>query len=163
MGQRNKQRRIANLIRRFPKLISLPYRLFRFVQTKYTVGVVGVVFNEKGQVLLVEHVYHPKLPWGLPGGWVNHNEDPKIAVEREFTEELSLKVEVCQILSIEKTYHNHLDIAYLCHSSEAIGELSDELLDYQWFNLEQLPTIKSFHYQAIQESYRIFRDRKQIV
>lgn len=62
------------------------------------VGVVGVLFNEAGQVLLVEHVFRPHFPWGLPGGWIGRGEDPAAAVQREFGEELGLEIVVKQLL-----------------------------------------------------------------
>ena len=44
----------------------------------------------QGQVLLVEHVFHPYAPWGLPGGWIDRNESPsQTAVIRELQEELN--------------------------------------------------------------------------
>ncbi len=62
------------------------------------VGVVGALFNETGQVLLVEHVFRPHFPWGLPGGWIDRGEDPAVAVQREFAEELGLEIVVKQLL-----------------------------------------------------------------
>ena len=62
------------------------------------VGVVGALFNEAGQVLLVEHVFRSHFPWGLPGGWIGRGEDPALAVQREFVEELGLEIVVKQLL-----------------------------------------------------------------
>ena len=86
------RQQLAQIIRRFPTLMLIPYHAYRFIQPKYSVGVIGVVMNSDGKILLVEHVFHPRLPWGLPGGWINFNEDPAEAVERELSEELALDV-----------------------------------------------------------------------
>jgi ADP-ribose pyrophosphatase YjhB (NUDIX family) len=129
----------------------------RFLQPKYTVGVVGVIFNEKGQILLVEHVFHPARPWGLPGGWIGGNEEPALAVSREFREELDLDIEVEMLLLAERSERNHLDLAYLCQQRGAIGQLNSELLDYRWFDPLDLPPLTGFHYKAIQRALQVVR------
>jgi 8-oxo-dGTP pyrophosphatase MutT (NUDIX family) len=88
------KRRLANWIRRSSLLrwgLWLGVQLFI---PRQHVGVVGALFNETGQVLLVEHVFRPYFPWGLPGGWIGRGEDPARAVEREYQEELDLQIEV---------------------------------------------------------------------
>jgi len=64
------RQQVAFVVRRVPLLIKVVYYAYRFFQPKFTIGVVGLVFNAQHEILLVEHVFHPKLPWGLPGGWV---------------------------------------------------------------------------------------------
>src|SRR5688572_19247724 len=146
------RQQLASLIRRVPTLMLIPYYTYRFFQPKYSVGVIGVVINDEGKVLLVEHVFHPRLPWGLPGGWINFNEDPAEAVERELSEELALKVDAHRLLLMQRTQFNHLDIAYLCQAENEIGNLSYELLDYAWFAFEDLPQLHKFHYEAIKRA-----------
>lgn len=141
--------RIAMLIRRFPLLIQGPYYVYRFFQPKYTLGAVGVVLDTSGRVLLVEHVYHPRLPWGLPGGWVGFNEDPGAAVIRELHEELGLIVESCLPLHIQRTQYHHVDMAFLCQVSTPITTLSAELLACRYYSVADLPRLHRFHYQAI--------------
>jgi 8-oxo-dGTP diphosphatase len=141
--------RMAQTIRRIPGLIRLMYYPYRLVQPKYTVGVIGIVFNDEDKVLLVEHVFHPVIPWGLPGGWVNNNENPASAVQRELREELELQVEAQKLIRMEKTEYNHLDMAFLCHASNGIGSLSFELIGYRWCDTAELPQLHRFHYDAI--------------
>ena len=148
------QRGMARLLPRIPGLIPLSYPIYRFFRPKYSMGVVGVLFNPAGEVLLVEHVFHPRIPWGLPGGWVDNNEDPKIAVCRELREELSIKATIVSVIVVEKTIYNHLDLAFLCRTQDDIGTLSYELLNYRWFPLQQLPLLHRFHYDAIHQAKR---------
>ena len=61
---------------------------------KNHIGAVAAIFNEAGQVLLVEHVFRPYYSWGLPGGWVNKGESPAHTIKREVEEELNLKIQV---------------------------------------------------------------------
>jgi 8-oxo-dGTP diphosphatase len=146
------RQQLASFIRRFPTLMLIPYYSYRFFQPKYSVGVVGVVLDSESRVLLVEHLFHPRLPWGLPGGWINTNEDPAQAAVREISEELELEVEANLLLVMKRTQFNHLDIAFLCRANGDIGQLSYELLGYKWFSFEELPTLHPFHYQAIKKA-----------
>lgn len=148
---------LSNTLRRFPWVISGLYIVWRLFQSKYSLGVVGVLFNAEGDVLLVEHVFHPKKPWGLPGGWVNHKEDPADAIRREMHEELSLDITVGPLLLAEFHKGNHLDLAYLVDQTNEIGALSYELLGFRWYSIESLPRLYTFQQRAIQAAI-IFRE-----
>ncbi len=132
--------------------MAIPYRVVRFFQPKYSLGAVGVIFNDAGEVLLVEHAFHPQTPWGLPGGWVSRNEHPADTVQREIREELSLDVSIRELVLVDVPYPNHLDVAFLCDATGEIGALSYELLSHQWVAPDQMPLILSFHYHAIQQA-----------
>lgn len=142
-------KRTSHFFRKYPALMQIPYYAYRFFQPKFTIGVIGVVINHHGKILLVEHVFHPYHPIGLPGGWVNRNEDPQKAIIRELHEELSLTVTPQAIIHSERTQYNHLDIAYLCRPLSDVGDLSFELLGYDWYELDQIPHLHAFHRQAI--------------
>lgn len=141
--------RLAAALRRVPNLLKLAYYVYRFFQPKYTIGVVGIIFNDAREVLLVEHVFHPRIPWGLPGGWVGFNEDPQTAVTRELAEELGLTVSNLQLIHVEKTQFHHLDLAFTCHANNEVNKLSVELLGYRYWSLDQLPRLHGFQYRAI--------------
>lgn len=145
-------RKLATALQKAPWTVSLARVIWRIGQPKFTAGVVGVVFNEAGQVLLVEHVFHPYAPWGLPGGWIDRGENPAEAVQRELREELELVVEVGPILVTDISYYNHLDLAYLCYATNTIGHLSRELLAYEWFDTDHLPKLHPFHHHAIRQA-----------
>lgn len=150
---------LATLIRKIPLLMRIPYYVYRFIQPKYSVGVVGVVINEAQKVLLVEHVFHPILPWGLPGGWIGFNEDPQLTVEREIMEELGLAVTVGELLIVTRTQYHHLDFAFLCTPSGEISTLSYELLGYAWYKRRELPTIHRFHHRAVEAAFTILDNK----
>ena len=149
MAQKAFLRRVSTLLRKAPWMASSAMLLWRWRQARFSAGVAGVVFNLEGQVLLVEHVFHPHAPWGLPGGWVDHRESPANALRREMKEELALDVNVGPVLLVELDFGNHLDLAYLCHATSPIGRLSSELLDHGWFDTVSLPRLHKFHYYAI--------------
>ena len=127
--------------------------IFRGFQCRYTVGVAAVILDSSERILLVEHAYHPRYPWGLPGGWIDHDEEPRLAISRELKEELQIDAGDIRILHISKTARNHIDLAYLCEARSPIGKLSHELLNYRWVARDELPAIKTFHRQSINVAF----------
>lgn len=129
--------------------MRLPYLAISRAQARFTVGVAAVILDDEGRVLLVEHAYHPRFPWGLPGGWIDADEDPSAAITRELSEELQLDVRVLRVVHTAKTVPNHIDLAFQCAATSPIRKLSHELLDYRWVAPDRLPEIKRFHRHSI--------------
>lgn len=92
------KQRLSHLLRRVAPLRWLMLLTVELFGPKNHVGAVGVVFNDDGEVLLVEHVFRPNYNWGLPGGWVERGENPADTVRREFEEELGVGLEIKQLL-----------------------------------------------------------------
>jgi NUDIX domain len=63
---------VGKIWRKTPHFIRL--RIIRLSQTKFTVSVGAVVLNEKGEILLLDHVLRPASGWGIPGGFINGGE-----------------------------------------------------------------------------------------
>lgn len=147
---------VANLIRRAPWVGYMGQAAYRILQPHVTVGAVGAVFDAQGRLLLVEHVFHPRFPWGLPGGWMGRREAPGDTVRREVIEETGLHVEIVKPLAIVPTVmlRNHLDVAFLCElapeSEGAQVKLSGELLDYRWADPFHLPPLGEFHTRVVE-------------
>ena len=153
---------LATVIRKTPLLMRIPYYLYRFIQPKYSVGVIGVVVNAEREILLVEHVFHPTLPWGLPGGWIGFNEDPKETVAREIREELGLAITVDELLIATRTEYHHLDFAFLCTPVGEVTTLSYELLGYEWVKRQNLPRIHGFHYRAVEAAFMMLEEKETV-
>jgi 8-oxo-dGTP pyrophosphatase MutT (NUDIX family) len=142
--------RLANTVRTYPWIMVTLQRLYRLTRPRYTVGVKAVLFNARGQVLLVEHVLHPHHPWGLPGGWVDRGERPRDSMARELQEELGLAVRVGPVVHVEELGGMpHLDLTYLCETQQSVGRLSGELLGYAWYDVDALPDVFSTQREAI--------------
>lgn len=150
-------RRLASFLQKAPWIVGAARLVWRFRQPKFSAGVVAVIFDQNDQVLLVEHVFHPYVPWGLPGGWVDRRENPNEAIKRELREELELDTEVGPVLLVEVDLGNHLDFAYLCYAQNQVGKLSKELLDYAWYPVDAMPRLPRFHYDAIHHALRFRR------
>jgi 8-oxo-dGTP diphosphatase len=150
------KRQVAGLIQRAPWLWQFSQMVYRLWQPWVTVGAVGAVMNARGQLLIVEHVFHPMFPWGLPGGWMARNEEPQETVRREILEETALRVEIVKPLLITQapSLKRHLDVAYLCllppDFDERMIHLSSELLDYQWCDPQHVPPMALFHRRVVQ-------------
>jgi 8-oxo-dGTP pyrophosphatase MutT (NUDIX family) len=137
---------MKKLVERRPWIAIGVQRLYRRFQPRYTIGAVGILFNEKNQVLLVEHAFHTIFPWGLPGGWVDGNELPSRAVEREFREETGLHVAASYPIDVWGTHYwrNHIDLAFLVTLTEPAPDelvLSSELTSYRWTDMDDLPPL----------------------
>jgi ADP-ribose pyrophosphatase YjhB (NUDIX family) len=138
----------AKVLRRVRRLAgeSAPLRWLvrgaaRIVAPSHRVGAVGVVFDPAGRVLLVEHAFRTDFPWGLPGGWVEHGEEPRDAVARELREELALEVVVgdlveCAVVGRVRTSTHpvHLGLAYACELTSGADHSSIEALAIEWID-----------------------------
>ena len=125
---------------------------------RFTAGVVGVVVNEAGKILLLEHDFHTIYPWGLPGGWIDRRENPGDAAVREVMEETRLSVVAERPLVVRSNPHrSHLDFAYLCrlNGSGDVNYLSYEILSAAWIDPSQLPPMAPFHRQAVEAALSV--------
>jgi 8-oxo-dGTP pyrophosphatase MutT (NUDIX family) len=95
------KRYLAKGLQRFPPLRWSLRLAVKLLAPRNYVGVVGVVFDQRGRVLLAEHVFRTDFAWGLPGGWLERGEDPTQAIQREIEEELNIKVQVKKLLLCE--------------------------------------------------------------
>jgi 8-oxo-dGTP pyrophosphatase MutT (NUDIX family) len=106
-----------------------------------TVGVRALVFNEQGQVLLVQHTYTPG--WHFPGGGVDHKETTKQAALREAYEEAG--IETHDEPTLMGVYHQTIRgaddyvVLYLIHSFIQHKAHSPEIAEVCWGDPDKLP------------------------
>jgi 8-oxo-dGTP pyrophosphatase MutT (NUDIX family) len=88
-------------------LLRLGYRVayrcinaYAFVRRPRVRGVMCVVSDGGGRVLLVRHTYGDRLAWELPGGWVGRSEEPVDAARREAFEELGVAIDGWEPLGV---------------------------------------------------------------
>ena len=107
-----------------------------------SLGVKAVIFNNKQQVLLIQHTY--RVGWHLPGGGLIAGETPRAAVCREVLEETGLKIFNPLLVSalLNKWRHQH-DYVLLYKVTDFLGapKIQDhhEIANIGWFNLSRLP------------------------
>jgi ADP-ribose pyrophosphatase YjhB (NUDIX family) len=157
-------RRIRTIAAEFPPARWCVRGAARLVAPKHRIGAVGVVFDDEGRVLIVEHAFRTDYPWGLPGGWVETAENPADAVARELREELKLDVEVGPLVLCgtigrvrTSTHPVHLGLAYACRLRGGGRERSLEVLAYEWIDPATVAgrPLAEFQRRAIIEAARL--------
>jgi 8-oxo-dGTP pyrophosphatase MutT (NUDIX family) len=110
-------------LRRRPRsaaLLRLGYRVayrllqaWTFLRRPRVRGVMVVVSDPAGRVLLVRHTYGDRRRWELPGGWVRPDEDPVAAARREVREELGIDVAIRPAGTVDGEWdHKHERLSY---------------------------------------------------
>ncbi len=130
---------IARIVRFTPvrQLMGLGVRM---IVPRHRTGVLVVGFNDKGQILMLRHVFHPFAPWGLPGGWLERGEAPADCANRELYEETGLTAELGPIVySSFESIPAHIGISFVADINPAELVLSAEIIDADWFEPSNLP------------------------
>lgn len=138
---------MTSLFARLWKLLPIPkiwqLRFMRVVQDQFLVGVTGVIFNEKDEVLLFRHTYRNDYEWSLPGGYVKGKEHPKEGLEREIEEESGFIVSADTRYNIRADRETaRLDIVYVGKFLGGSFKRSSEVSQAQFFSFSSLPDIR---------------------
>src|SRR5262245_48260124 len=129
---------IGSIWRRIPPRVR---RLsMRMTHAKFTVTVGGLVFNEQGLVLLLKHRFRPGSGWGLPGGFLEADEQPINALRRELREEIGFEVEEIEVFSSRSFRRTRqVEILFCCRATGEPTPLSLEVERAAWFSPGSLP------------------------
>lgn len=149
------QRRLTTWLRwrPFNRIMRLGIQL---VVPKHRVGVSVVALDEQRRVYLLNHVFHPYVPWGLPGGWLKRHEAPQAGLKRELREETGLSVEVGPVLCVQQEGDPvHIGIVFLGRLGPETEILSLEIASSGWFGPDDLPSqLLPFSRQAIETAWQ---------
>lgn len=105
----------------------------------FQVGVVGIITNDAGRVLLLHHTYRA-TPWGLPTGFLERGEQPIDALSREIMEEAGLSVTLNpRPIVFTEPGRPLLNIAFQGTFAGGRFEASAEVSEARWFALDDLP------------------------
>jgi ADP-ribose pyrophosphatase YjhB (NUDIX family) len=111
-------------------------------------GVGGVIFNDRGEVLLVKRRHEPlALQWSLPGGGLDSGETLEAGTAREIKEETGLIVEVGPLIEVfdrilldedaNVRYHFVL-VDYLCRPIGGVLDAQSDVSECAWVALNRL-------------------------
>lgn len=135
-----RKEKVAAIVR-FPLVSSLLELAVRITVARHRTGVAVVCLDEIDRVFLLRHVFHPAVPWGLPGGWLSVKEKPSTCALRELKEETGLSASLGPVVHVTRLNRpDHIVIAYLATVNGGIPNLSHEILEADWFDLDNLPS-----------------------
>ncbi len=138
---------MKNILAKIWRKLNLPKNfqlsIMRAKEDQFLVGVTGVFFNEKKEVLLLHHTYR-QTKWSLPGGYIKGGEHPFESIEREVNEESGFVVSADSELKVRTDRQSaRLDI---CVIGKFIGgefKKSAEVDDFGFFTFDNLPKISN--------------------
>jgi 8-oxo-dGTP diphosphatase len=113
----------------------------RILNPSVMVGAMALIQDEHGRLLILEHTYRRKVPWGLPGGWLRSAESPEAGLAREVLEETGLRVRVETLLAADFWGSSQLDLLYRCTVQSGSYQSSDETGLHRWAPLDDLPEL----------------------
>jgi ADP-ribose pyrophosphatase YjhB (NUDIX family) len=149
---------VKNLLAKIYKALRLPKNMqlfiMRFFQDQFLVGVTGIIFNNKNEILIFKHTYRSQA-WALPGGYLKSGEHPREALEREIKEESGLVVSVDDSLKTRTDRDSaRLD---MCYTGILIGGdfvPSHEVSEYGFFAQDKLPLLRKNQVFLIDEALK---------
>lgn len=110
----------------------------------HTVGVGGMVINDKKQILAVREKYSgPNAMWKLPGGMADPKEELGDVAVREVFEECGIKTEFVSMIGFRHFHaglYNTSDLYFIARLKPLTEEINfdtSELSDARWMDLEE--------------------------
>lgn len=131
---------------------KLQLTLVRIFQDQFLVGVTGIIFNAKDEILLFKHTYR-KIAWNLPAGYLNAKEHPVEGLTREIEEESGFIVSIDERLEIKTDRDTaRLEVSYTGTYLGGDFKRSDEVEDYGFYKIDKLPVIPKNQFLLITQA-----------
>jgi len=165
------ERLLALATRSYGELLDVPEEAARarlwnelgYITPK--VGADGAIFNERGEILLMERVDSGR--WCLPCGWVEPNEKPVETIVREVSEETGLAVEVQELVGIftrmpsaENGPHTLVAVVHLCDVVGGQLTLSHEGTDLRYWPIEDVEDWHADHERYARAAYAMWQSEQ---
>ena len=129
--------------------------LSRIIRPLFQVFVAAVMFDEDKKILLVKSTYKRFHLWGLPGGSLEYGEHPEKAVIREVLEETGLKICIERFLLVNSWRPDRVGLYYLCRIVDGTFLPSEEVSEFAYFSVEDLPDIHPIDVGMIKRLHRM--------
>ncbi len=127
---------VGSIWRKLSPLARL--KIVRVTQTKFTASVAVIIENEKGEILLLDHVLRPDSGWGIPGGFLGFGEQPAEAVRRELIEEIGLELKMVEMVRV-RVVNRHIEILFRAKANGVASVKSREINAFGWFKVDEMP------------------------
>jgi len=112
-----------------------------FQDPKLAVG--ALLQDEAGRVLLIRRAVIPRIGyWAVPSGFVEHDEQPRAALQREIAEETGIQAEIGRVIDLFPNADARKSGAFLLFEARPRGgELrpGDDVSAARWFGPEDAP------------------------
>ena len=129
------------------------------------VGADAAIFNERGEILLMERA--DGSGWCMPCGWVEPNEKPIEAVAREVREETGLEIEVKQLVGVftrmpsgENGPHTMISVVHLCGIISGELTLSHEGSALRYWPIEEVRDWHATHQKCARAAYAMWKSER---
>lgn len=129
--------------------------LSRVIRPLFQVFAAAVILDEDRNVLLVKSTYNRFYPWGLPGGSLEYGEHPEEAIIREVWEETHLHVCIEKLLLVTSWLPDRVGMYYLCTITGGTFSPSDEVSEFAYFSLDELPDVRPLDRDMIKRLHRL--------
>jgi len=115
---------------------------------------IGIMLLKDGKVLLgkrnedpvkASSELHGEGTWTMPGGKLHFGESFEEGARRELMEEIGIKVEKMKVISISNEIvsdAHYVCVGFLCDDFEGEPKIMEpeEIVEWKWFSLDELPT-----------------------
>jgi ADP-ribose pyrophosphatase YjhB (NUDIX family) len=129
--------------------------LSRLIRPLFQVFVAAVILDEDSNILLVKATYQRFHPWGLPGGSLEYGEQPEEAIIREVREETGLHICIERLLLINSWLPDRVGMYYLCRVTGGTFYPSDEVSEFSYFSLDDLPDVKTLDREMLRRLHKL--------
>ena len=126
------------------------------------VGADAAIFDEKGQILLMERV--DGTGWCLPCGWVEAGEKPCRAAVREVKEETGLDVTINQLVGVftrlpqqHNSPHTMIAVVHLCEIVSGTLALSHEGTALRYWDIDEMDNWHATHEEYARAAYKMWK------
>jgi ADP-ribose pyrophosphatase YjhB (NUDIX family) len=125
----------------------------RIIRPLFQVFAAAVIFDREGRLLLVKLTYQRFNPWGLPGGSLEYGETPEEGVRREVQEETGWQIEIERLLFVKTWTPDRVGLYYICRITDGEFHRSDEVSEFGYFALNDLPDVRPLDLELIEQIY----------
>ena len=126
------RRLVVALFRAMPSSLS-KWAVF-WLKPKYVIGVMALVVDDDGRLLVLHHTYGTRYTWRFPGGIKERHEHPFRTAERELWEEANIVARAIKVVGVVESFST-FDIAVYCELVEARPfQANPEVDGMQWID-----------------------------